>query len=264
MSVEPSTLSVIVITKNEAHHLRQCLRSVPFADEWIVVDHGSTDGTPALARELGARVIETADWPGFGVQKQRALDAARCDWVLCLDADEWLSDSLASAVREALAAPENIQANGFELSRLSAFCGQWMRAGAWYPDHGVRLVRRGHANFSADLVHERLLVQGRIRRLPGLLLHDSIRTLESAIDKMNRYSTGRARDHVARGRRGSVGRALLHGLWAFVRTFIVKRGFVDGRLGLVLAILEAEGTYHRYLKMWLGDVAERPLPPPRV
>jgi len=263
MPSAPATLSVVVITKNEAHHLRQCLRSVAFADEAVVVDHGSIDGTALMARGLGARVIETPDWPGFGVQKQRALDAARGDWVLCLDADEWLSDGLAAAIREVLTrAPDDSQPSGYELSRMSAFCGQWMRAGGWYPDRGVRLVRRGHAAFSNDLVHERLSVQGRVARLPGLLLHDSIPSLESAIEKMDRYSTGRARDLLARGRRGGLGRALLHGLWAFVRTYVVKRGFSDGRLGFVLAVNHAESTYYRYLKMWLGDVAQRPLPPP--
>lgn len=256
-------LSVIVITKNEAHQLARCLGSVAFADEIVVVDSGSTDGTPDLARRLGARVIETTDWPGFGKQKQRALDAARGDWVLALDADEWLSAELAQAVQRAVADDRTqAQAQGYELVRLSAFCGQWMRGGGWYPDPGLRLVRRERAHFTPDLVHEHLEVQGRIERLPGLLLHDSIPSLESAIDKMNRYSTGRAKDLVARGKRGGLARALGHGLWAFVRTYVVKRGFRDGRLGFVLALHNAETTYYRYLKMWLGDVAKRPLPPP--
>jgi glycosyltransferase involved in cell wall biosynthesis len=257
-------LSVIVITKNEAHQLARCLGSVAFADEIVVVDSGSSDGTSELARRLGARVIETTDWPGFGKQKQRALDAATGDWVLALDADEWLSAECAAAVRHAVALErhDDARAQGYELVRLSAFCGQWMRGGGWYPDPGLRLVKRERAHFTPDLVHEHLEVQGRIERLEGLLLHDSIPSLESAIDKMNRYSTGRARDLVARGKRGGLASALGHGLWAFVRTYVVKRGFRDGRLGFVLALHNAETTYYRYLKMWLGDVARRPLPPP--
>jgi glycosyltransferase involved in cell wall biosynthesis len=254
-------LSVIVITKNEAHQLARCLGSVAFADEIVVVDSGSDDGTPELARRLGARVIETADWPGFGIQKQRALDAARGDWVLALDADEWLSAEAAQAVREATAG-DGTPVQGYELVRLSAFCGRWMRGGGWYPDPGLRLVKRELAHFTPDLVHEHLEVQGRVERLAGLLLHDSIPSLESAIDKMNRYSTGRAKDLAARGRRGGLASALGHGLWAFVRTYVVKRGFRDGRLGFVLALHNAETTYYRYLKLWLGDVAQRPLPPP--
>lgn len=247
-------LSVIVITRNEAHQLERCLRSVAFADEVVVVDSGSTDGTPELARRLGARVIETADWPGFGVQKQRALDAAQGDWVLALDADEWLGPALARAVQQALAAPDDdSRPSGYEFVRLSAFCGQWMRGGGWFPDPGLRLVRRTLAHFTPDLVHEHLEVRGRVARLPGLLLHDSIPSLESALDKTNRYSSGRARDLLARGKRGSLSSALAHGLWAFLRTYLVKRGFRDGRLGFVLAVHNAETTYYRYLKMWLLD-----------
>ena len=183
--------------------------------------------------------------------------------MLCLDADEWLGDELAAAIRGALArAPGSDPPAAFEVNRLSAFCGQWMRASGWHPDRGVRLVRRACAAYSNDLVHEHLHVQGRVERLPGLLLHHSIPSLESANDKMDRYSSGRAKDLLARGRGGGLGPALAHGLWAFVRTYIFKRGFTDGRLGFVLAVHNAESTYYRYLKMWLGDVAKRPLPPP--
>jgi glycosyltransferase involved in cell wall biosynthesis len=255
-------LSVIVITRNEAHQLGRCLGSVGFADEVVVVDSASTDGTQALARSLGARVIETTEWPGFGKQKQRALEAATGEWVLCLDADEWLDATLADAIRRTMAAPDGTCC-GYELTRLSAFCGQWMRASGWYPDRGLRLVRRPLARFTEDLVHEHLTVQGPVALLPGLLLHDSIPSLESAIDKMNRYSSGRARDLLAKGRRGGLGSALGHGLWAFLRTYVVKRGFLDGRLGLVLALHNAETTYYRYLKMWLlSRPGELGAPPP--
>ena len=259
-------LSVILITKNEAHQLRQCLQSAAFADEIVVVDSGSTDGTPDLARSLGARVIEPTDWPGFGAQKQRALDAARGAWILSLDADEWLDDTLAAAVQAAVqtepndATPDDCGPVAFEVTRMSAFCGQWMRASGWFPDRGVRLWRRGVARFSTDLVHEHLDVKGRTLRLPGLLLHDSIPTLESAIDKMDRYSTGRALDLHARGKHGGLGSAVGHGLWAFLRTFVFRRGFLDGKLGFVLAVHNAETTYYRYLKLWLLDSGRRSLP----
>jgi len=265
-AVSAPALSVIVITKNEAQRLPLCLASVAFADEIVVVDSGSTDGTQQIARDHGAKVIAATDWPGFGPQKQRALDAACGTWVLSLDADEWLDDELASAIRVATQRPiDGNAATGYETTRISAFCGQWMRASGWYPDRGVRLFRRGNARFSDDLVHERLIVEGAIGRLPGLLLHDSIPSLASAIDKMNRYSSGRARDLLARGRRGGLARAIGHGLWAFIRTYVLKRGFLDGRLGFVLAVHNGETSYYRYLKMWLDDTAaRRPLPHPRV
>jgi glycosyltransferase involved in cell wall biosynthesis len=257
-------LSVILITKNEAQRIGPALQSVAFADEIVVVDSGSTDGTVQLCEAAGARVIQTTDWPGFGRQKQRALDAARGTWVLAIDADEWLDEALAAAVRDVVARPIDAQSPaGLETSRISAFCGRWMRHGGWYPDRGLRLFQRGRARFSEDLVHERVIVDGPVARLPGLLLHDSIPTLADAIDKMNRYSGGRARDLLAKGRKGGLGTAIGHGLWAFIRTYLVKRGFLDGRIGFVLAVHNAETSYYRYLKMWLDEAPlPRPLPHP--
>lgn len=246
-------LSVIVITKNEASRLRRCLASVPFADELVVVDSGSTDGTQAIARELGARLIETPDWPGFGPQKSRALAAASGDWVLSLDADEWLSDELAAQIRQVIEAqpPAGAAPVGWGMNRLSSFCGQWMRHGGWYPDRVERLFRRGSARFSDDRVHERLRIDGPVGHLRGDLLHESMPTLANSLDKLNRYSSGRALDLRLRGRRGGLGRAIGHGFWAFVRTYLLRRGFLDGRLGFVLAVHNAEASYYRYLKMWL-------------
>jgi glycosyltransferase involved in cell wall biosynthesis len=257
-------LSVILITRNEAHNVAGCLGSVGFADEWIVVDSASTDGTREIAERLGAKVVDTRDWPGFGAQKNRALALAQGRWVLSIDADERVSDELAAGIRAVLtrdnaqdtsgdASPQEASglAVGYELSRLSSFCGQWMRHGDWYPDRVLRLFRREAGRFSDDLVHERLIVDGRVDRLDGELLHDSMPTLDSAIDKMNRYSTGRALDRVRAGNTGGLASALSHGLWAFVRCYLLRRGFLDGRLGFVLAVYVAEGTYYRYLKMGL-------------
>jgi len=251
-------LSVIVIAHNEAHQIADCLKSVAFADEWIVVDSGSTDATREIAAGLGAQVVQTADWPGFGRQKNRALDLARGRWVLSLDADERVSEPLAAAIRAAIrgamGAPQADDAApagpvAYQLSRLSRFCGQWMRHGDWYPDRVTRLFLRGRARFTDDLVHERLDVQGPVGRLAGDLLHETMPSLHDALDKMNRYSSGRAQDRLRSGRRGGLGTALAHGLWAFVRAYGLRRGFLDGRLGFVLAVYIAEGTYYRYLKM---------------
>lgn len=246
------TLSVIVITRDESANIEACLRSVAFADEWVVVDHRSGDDTVARARALGAKVVETADWPGFGAQKNRALEAATGDWVFSIDADERVGDDLAAAMRSVVGGPASAHASAYEVSRESLFCGRWMRASGWYPDRVLRLFPRGRARFSDDRVHERVVFDGPVERLPGTLRHLSIPTLESALDKMNRYSTGRAQDLLARGRDGGLARAVGHGLWAFLRTFVFKRGFLDGRLGFVLAVVNAEASYYRYLKMWLA------------
>ncbi len=253
-------LSVVLITHNESRNIAACLKSVSFADEWLVVDSGSTDGTREIAESLGARVLQTADWPGFGVQKNRALDMARGRWVLSIDADERVSEELAAHIQEAIKSEQAV--DGYEVSRLSRFCGQWMRHGDWYPDRVLRLFRREKGRFSSDLVHERLQVQGRVARLVGDLRHDTMPTLDDALDKMNRYSGGRARDKVAAGRTGGLGAAIGHGLWAFVRCYLVKHGFLDGRLGFVLAVYQAEGTYYRYLKMGLlAQQARNPIEP---
>ena len=261
----PPRLSVIVITQNEATRLPTCLASVAFADELIVVDSGSSDGTAQLAKSHGARVTITPDWPGFGLQKQRALNAATGTWVLSIDADEWLDAPLAAAIGQLVATdPPATGPACYALSRLSAFCGQWMHGGSWYPDPCPRLFVRGRARFSDDQVHERLVFDGPSPALPGLLLHNSMPRLAQAVGKMNQYSSARAADLRARGHSGGLTRAIGHGLWAFARAYLLRRGFIDGRLGFVLAVLDAEATYYRYLKLWLDSLpVGHPVPPPR-
>lgn len=249
-------LSVIVITKNEILNLGHCLRSVQFADEVVVLDSGSTDGTQALARSLGARVIESAEWPGFGPQKNRALAAATGDWVFSIDADEQVTPELAAQLREAMAAGPF---DAYTVNRRSNFCGQYMAHSGWYPDRVLRLFRRGRALFSHDIVHERVIAEGPVGRLTGDLLHNSMPSFESVLAKMDRYSTAGAQALHARGVRSSFGGALLRGWWAFMRTYLLRLGFLDGRLGLALAISNAEGTYYRYLKLWLMHRTQ-PLP----
>ena len=259
------SLSVIVITRNEVHRLADCLASVSFADERIVVDHGSQDGTAELARSLGARVLQTDDWPGFGPQKNRALDLATGRWVLSLDADERVTPELAGSIQRVIRSDRSGGSGthggaiGYRLSRLSSFCGQWMRHGDWYPDRVTRLFRRGHGRFTEDRVHERLHIEGPVEQLEGNLLHLTMSDLTDALDKLNRYSAGRALDMQKQGRRGGLASAIGHGLWAFVRSYGLKRGFLDGRLGFVLAVYVAESTYYRYLKLgMLPPASARP------
>jgi len=224
---------------------------VAFADEWIVVDSGSTDDTRERARSFGAEVVVTTEWLGFGVQKQRALERAQGDWVLAIDADERVTPELEAAIRAIVTGPAASEQApvAYELSRLSQFCGRWIRHGDWYPDRVVRLFRRDRARFSDDLVHERVVVDGPVGRLPGDLLHHTMPTFEDALAKMNLYSSGRAADRARSGDRGGLGRALGHGAWAFLRGYLVRRGFLDGAAGFILAAYVAEGTYWRYLKM---------------
>lgn len=243
-----ASLSIIVITKNEAHNIEACLQSVLFADQVVVLDSGSTDGTAEIARKMGAEVSASPDWQGFGVQKNRALALARCDWVLSIDADERVTPALQLEITKTL---ETQAFQVYDLPRLSSYCGQYMRHSGWHPDRITRLFKRGAAVFSGELVHERVITSSPVGHLDSPLLHESFTSFEAVLDKANRYSTAGAQMLFERGRQASVGKAVAHGFWAFFRTYVLRRGFLDGRMGLVLAISNAEGTYYRYLKLWL-------------
>jgi glycosyltransferase involved in cell wall biosynthesis len=240
-------LSAIVIAKNEAAKIGDCLDSLAFCDERIVVDSGSSDETVDLAEQKGARVV-VHDWQGFGAQKNFALSLATGDWVLSLDADERVTPPLAAQIRQAVDAG---QADGYEMPRLSSFCGKPMRHSGWYPDHVLRLFRRGRARFSDDLVHERVICEGRVAGLSEPLIHHPVEKLEDALSRMDRYSTAGADMIVQSGRRVSFATGILRGLWSFLRTYVLRLGFLDGREGFLLAVANAEGTYYRYMKAWL-------------
>ncbi len=240
------SLTVIVITFNERAMIRRCLESVSWADEIVVVDSGSTDGTAAICREYTAHVIET-DWPGFGPQKNRALGHATGEWVLSLDADEFLTEEAQAEIRDTVRSRPSVDA--FRIPRLSSYCGRYMRHGGWYPDYVVRLFRQGRARFSDDLVHERLLVSGTIGTLQTPLRHETYRDLEEVLHKIDAYSSAGAAMAVAAGKWGGLAPALRHGAWAFIRTYLLRLGLLDGAEGLMLAISNAETAYYKYLKM---------------
>ena len=241
-------ISAIIITRNEADNIVDCIDSVAFCDEVIVLDCGSTDATTDLAKAKGARV-SIQDWRGFGAQKNAALALATTDWVLSIDADERVSPELAGAIRQAVAAGH---ADGYQLARLSSFCGRAMRHSGWFPDHVLRLSRRGLARFSDDLVHERMICDGLVERLSGHLLHYPVSRLEDALSRMDRYSTLGADMLATSERRVSFSSGIAHGLWTFFRTYVLRRGFLDGREGFLLAVANAEGTYYRYMKAWIA------------
>jgi len=242
-------LSVIIITRDEADNIRACLESVAWADEIIVVDSGSQDDTVAISREFTPHVHVHNDWTGFGVQKNRALGYASKDWVLSLDADERVTPELRREI-EAVLSNTNAAA-AYRIPRLSSYCGRFMRHSGWYPDYVLRLFRRGSARFSDDLVHERLLVEGKMAQLESMLLHYAFDNPEEVLQKVNQYSSAGAQMMRQRGRQATLTGAVLRGLWSFVRTYFLRAGFLDGREGFMLAVSNAEGTYYRYLKLML-------------
>jgi glycosyltransferase involved in cell wall biosynthesis len=252
------TLSAIVITKDEERVIERCLHSLAFCDEILVIDSGSTDRTVELARACGATVHVHADWQGFAVQRNRGLALARGEWTLMVDADEWVPGRLQQQLLQAVS---NTQHAAFRMPRLSSYCGQFMRHGGWWPDHITRLMRTTKARYEGA-VHERALIDGSVGTLTEPLLHESFRDFEQVLRKMNAYSTSNAEQMVRAGKTGSLAAALGHGLWTFVRTYVLRAGFLDGKLGLMLAISNAEGSYYKQVKAMLLTRGERPLQPP--
>jgi glycosyltransferase involved in cell wall biosynthesis len=243
------TLSVIVITKNEATHIGDCLQSVAWADEIVVLDSGSLDDTVNICRTYTDKVYST-DWQGFGIQKQRALDKATGDWVLSIDADEIVTDSLKAEIQQAIQASD---IKGFEIPRLSNYCGRQMRHGGWYPDYVLRLFRREAGNFTDAVVHEMVIVDGQIKRLKHPFLHDAFVDFEEVLHKVNNYSSLGAQLLHEKGVRSSLPKAIMKGFWTFIRTYFFKAAFLDRQQGLMLAISNAEGAYYKYVKLWELD-----------
>jgi glycosyltransferase involved in cell wall biosynthesis len=248
------SLSVIVITRDEEHTIADCLDSVSWADEIVVFDSGSRDRTVEICRRYTDKVFET-DWPGFGIQKNRALEQARCDWVLNLDADERVTQALAEEIRERLG---DTRASGFDIPFKSSYLGRFMVHGDWRGEHHVRLFRRVAGRFTDDRVHERLIVQGGVESLRNPIEHHSYDDLEEVLDKVNRYSTAGAELKHARGQRSSLGKALSHALWTFLKGYLFKGGFLDGREGFLLALSNTEGCFYRYVKMIYLQQKDRP------
>ncbi len=239
-----------MITRNEAANISSCVASVAFADEIIVIDNGSTDGTAALARAAGATVLEVADWPGFGPQKNRALDQATGDWVFSIDADERVTPELARAIQAVVSA--NGPAATWELPRLTQFCGQWIRHCGWTPDHVLRLFKRGAARFSNDLVHERLvpLAPATPGRLALPLLHYSYPTPTHYWRKLQQYSQAWADQRHARGQKTSMLRAALAAVVAFVRSYFFRLGFLDGAMGFAVCVMQAQAAFGKYFALY--------------
>jgi len=209
------------------------------------VDSGSTDDTVAIAREFTERVY-SHDWPGFGAQKNRALDYASKDWVLSLDADERITPELRLQLNKAMA---DAQHDGYFLPRRSQFCGQFINHSGWYPDYVLRLFKRGVGRFSNDLVHESIILHGSTERLSSPILHYSYLTEADVERKVVQYSTAAALQMFNKGKAVTRADAPLRGAWAFVRTYCLRLGLLDGMAGFNIARMNARTTYLKYKKL---------------
>ena len=243
------TLSVILITRNEEANLADCLASLEgIAQQIVVVDTNSSDRTLDIAKSYGAVIAQPQDWPGFGSQKNRALDLATGEWVLSLDADERLTPALKSEIVTAIHHSAHVDC--FAIPRLSWYCGRFIRHSGWNPDYVDRLFKRGSARFSDDLVHERLIPSGQVAKLENPMLHYSFMNYSQVLQKIDRYSTASAEQAFAKGKTSTPLKAVLHGAWSFFRTYFLQAGFLDGPQGFTLAMSNAQGTYYRYVKLW--------------
>jgi len=240
-------LSVCVITANEEERLRSCLESVAWADEIVVVDAESSDKTVVIAREFTDRVL-VRSWPGFAGQKNFALDQARGDWILSLDADEQVTPELRHEIERVLRLDG--PAIGYAVPRRNIFWGQWVRHGRLYPDWQLRLFRRGRGRFVDLPVHESVRVEGPVGRLDAPLLHASYRDLSDCLARFDRYATLAAEDLAERGRRVGPADLVFRPLGRFLSMYVLHRGFLDGWRGFVLASLYAHYVFVRSVKAW--------------
>lgn len=251
------SIAAVLIVKNEQEHLRACLGTLRWVDEIVVLDAGSQDATCDIAREFTDNVVVNDDWQGFGVQRQRAEALARSDWILMVDADERVTPMLRDSI---LAALDEAEPAIHTIPRRSWCFGDFIRHSGWYPDRVARLYPRGRAGYDAALVHEKLdNPEGLpVKSLQGDLLHYTYRDLRHYLEKSAHYAEAWARQRSARGQRGSLGAGVIHGIGCFLRMYLFKAGFLDGRQGLLLALLSAHSTFAKYADLW---VRTRTLPP---
>ncbi len=244
-------LTAVVITKNEGPRIEACLKSLHFCKEILVLDSGSTDDTVARATPLATQVLNY-DWPGDGPQRNRGIDLASSNWVLCIDADEQVSPALATELCNAIAQTEF---DGFHIPFQSYYCGRAIKFGDWRNETHLRLFRKNKGHYSSSNVygaqgaHCRPVVEGKIGKLRHKILHYSYPNLEAVLTKLNHYSTGGAALRAAKGKNSSIFMACVHGFWSFLRGYVFRFGFLDGKEGFLLALSNGLGTFYRYAKL---------------
>ncbi|MGO2146591.1 MULTISPECIES: glycosyltransferase family 2 protein [Halomonas] len=243
------SISAVLIVKNEAHHLRECLDTLTWADEIVVLDAGSQDETCAIAREYTDNVSVNTDWQGFGVQRQRAEALASHEWILMVDADERITPALQKSIQEAVQGGPAV----FSLGRLSWCFGRFIRHSGWYPDWVARLYPKGQASYNAALVHEKLVVPDglAVKRLSGDLLHYTYRDLRHYLEKSAHYAQAWSEQRAAQGKTATLASGFTHGLACFVKMYLLKAGFKDGKQGFLLALLSAHSTFNKYADLWI-------------
>ncbi len=243
------SLSVVIIAKNEAGLLPDCLQSVAWADEIVMLDSGSQDDSVAVAESLGAKVFTHVDWQGFGKQRQLAQSFASHDYILMIDADERVTPELRQSIEQTLTAPDDNQV--YSCARRNLFLGRFMRHSGWYPDRVNRLYANQRYRYNDNLVHESLNINGaKVVPLNGDLLHLTCRDFFAFQRKQLRYAEEWANQRHQAGKRCGYLSILTHTLGAFCKTWLLRAGFLDGKQGLLLAVVNAQYTFNKYAALW--------------
>lgn len=254
-STRKPPISVCVITLNEEENIRDCLESVKWADEIVLVDSFSVDRTVAVAREYTDRIFQRK-WKGINDQRQYCLEVATHEWVLCVDADERLTPELANEI-QSFFKDGDPECAGFEMPRRTWYLGRWIRGSGWYPAHKVRLFRRAAGRFGDNDPHDKVLIDGEVRRLRHDLLHYSYRDLAHHVATVNSFSTTAARRKFRKGKRGSLAAMLFKPPWRFFWQYILRRGFRDGVPGLLIGAMSAYTVFLRSAKLWEMTLVEK-------
>lgn len=251
MSTSQPTISVALIVKNEADNLAACLETVKWADEIVILDSGSTDDTQKIAEAAGAKFYTNTEWPGFGKQRQLAQEKVTSDWVFWIDADERVTPELQESILKAIQTKDKNTA--FYITRLSWVFGRFIRHCGWYPDKVVRLYPTKLTGYCDSLVHEKVQVDDsiEIKGLEGDLLHYTYSDLQHYLVKSASYADAWAQQRLQQGKTATVTQAVTHGIGCFVRMYILKAGFLDGRQGFILSALSAHSTFVKYIDLWV-------------
>jgi (heptosyl)LPS beta-1,4-glucosyltransferase len=248
-------LSICIICKNESDKIDSCLKSVAWADEIVVLDSGSTDDTLEIARRYTDNIFVRDDWAGFGEQRRRAEELATNDWVFAIDCDEIVSPELKDVIVNQLNAASNDDV--LYLNRLTHFCGQFIYHSGWYPDRIARIYNKTKYRYNTKLVHESVDCKDANKvQLVGNLEHYQYDDLFQYINKRNGYAKFGANDKRQHGKKTSLLKATGSALFAFFRHYVLKRGFLDGRVGFIIAIIQMQYTFNKYLLISYGEERE--------
>jgi (heptosyl)LPS beta-1,4-glucosyltransferase len=251
------SVSIVMIVKNEEKNLADCLQSVSWADEIVIMDSGSTDSTESIAKQFGAKFLTNTDWQGYGPQRQMAQAHATGDWVFVIDADERVTPGLAQEVREVV--QTNQQDSAYEIKRLPYCFGKFIRHGGWYPGLTTRLYPRLKADYGNERVHERPHFKEpiKLKRLQSDMLHYTYEDLEHYLVKSARYAAEHSKQRFDAGKRTSILASFGHGIAKFLQQYFFKLGFLDGRHGFLLAILSAHSTFVKHVNLWTREQESR-------